>query len=282
MPNSFGFLADLSLLKYSEKHPLFLVHRDAQQEKLWKFLSSHFPTFIREKKWLHAFHRVKHMTYAYNFYHIVHALQDRKSVDEDQMLKDARNLLREYNIEVSADRCLQTWTDSMTTAVSHINWVYDVKTTDPKADDFNGALLKCVLHSVECGGDFEASQHVSSPEKAQRFVKEDTQTIFERQKYMKEGKEEKNDTMDEEGEKMKKIQAERFWKRLKYTMLWGRDDLLESAVLREVESLGRAKKNSDLASEMHKALVYALQHNKVYAIKALKDRPLVRLTLVKI
>ena len=176
-----------------------------------------------------------------------------KVVDESafaEVVQGARRVFEKYHVAVEDGHVLNVLGEALMVATSHLCNIFDFhqgaapRGWKNEAGDFNGALLKSVLSGMH---------HRYRVGKVKYCVGRST-------------------TLSQE--------AGSIWKQLKYTMMWGRDDLIEN-VLTQVEADAFVDGEMDAKDEryttmwqhvMYKAVVYALQRNNVHAVRALLER----------
>jgi hypothetical protein len=164
-------LSDAVNLQYSPSHPRHVRNLDTKLiQKQHKFRK-----FIR----LCGVHlRYSHETNEYDWKKVIDYVEDEINVCEKwekggcvpqniDFFKKAKELvMTTYNIDnitvkkhtqeqttiepydPEYQKCLQIIQDSLDVAKTQKCWVYDMLSTDPGSDDFNGALLKCLLEGM--------------------------------------------------------------------------------------------------------------------------------------
>ena len=229
-------LSDFVLLRYSESHSAHVLHRDYKQKKLYHFL---FHDLKEEgHEWtVHGNDEAKsdkdangegEDLYCFRFQAAADWLQtkvDQRTLS-DHLKKKASKIFKEvYGIDIGAwgneeqgvkvaDKAVKYVIGALQTAAKNKCWVFDLLSSEPGRDDFNGALLKCLLNGIQKVG--EENKHS-------------------------------------------------LWKKLKYTMMWDRDDLMGYIL----ERVGRKMSQEDRSDVLNKALTFALQRDKVQALNAL-------------
>ena len=121
------------------------------------------------------------------------------------------------NRPTTNEECLKIIVDSLEVAKTQKCWVYDLLSLEPDNDDFNAALLKCLLNGVAKPGE------------------ESDQVLLTK---------------------------------LKYAMMWSRDDLIDYLLQRMSEKI-EDKQREDIFNH---SLLKALKEDKVHALSTLIHR----------
>jgi len=157
-------ISDAVLLQYAPSHPAHVKTRNTLQRGFWKFVS------LCEIKAEHYNDDLK-----YDWAHVVQIVkQQRRLLKEEADLKErfvpnekhtfattlrqhAQNLVAsEYEVlrpNADLDECLKIIVQVLDAAQTGKCWVFDLHSTEPGYDDFNGALLKCLLNGVARTGE---------------------------------------------------------------------------------------------------------------------------------
>lgn len=180
-----------------------------------------------------------------------------------------RNIYAFGNLE--RRKCYLVLLQALQAADSGRCWVFDLHAVE--GDDFNGSLLKCLLHGMSgalenlhpqkkkemCENDLAFLQ----TEAAKEWVHD---VEAERRIKQKELVEITKD-FDKLKEHHAKLLMENSWRKIKYIMLWNRDDLLSE----ELEQIARDFHTQSRDELLHKALVYAMQRKKSEALSILME-----------
>ena len=222
-------ISDAVMLQFPPSHPAYLRHRKPRQERFWEFLcmcdiQAEIAPIDGRYHWGEVIKSIEqHKRLLEN------AKKDQEKAAEstlhlmiaEQVIQSARDLIVNDYLVVQKgatnEECLQLIVDVLKCAQTHQCWVFDLYSTEPGYDDFNGALLKCLLNGVS------------------RVGQESPYTLK---------------------------------KKLKYTMLWSRDDLMDYLL----ERVNNDIDEKDKIEIFNDAFLFALKHNKVHAISALFER----------
>lgn len=225
-------LSDAVLLQYTSSHKAYVKTRDSKQLAFWKFMERECDMTQDS-----TYDGDAHDTYNWNVaieaiqLHLF-LLEKREAALERHagftiphaataFLKKSQNLVTKvYDVVqpgFAEDKCLQIILDCLRTAQTNKCWVFDLHCVETGYDDFNGALLKCLLNGVARVGEENAKQ---------------------------------------------------LKRKLEYTMLWSRDDLMDYLLERMSVQIDE-KQRREIFND---AIVMALKKNKVSALRTLFHR----------
>lgn len=148
-------------------------------------------------------------------------------------------------------------------------WVFNLHSVD--GDDFNGSLLKCLLNGMSGNAQ---SLH---PQKLKDMCQNDLAFLktSEAREWVRDVEAEQRrkqhdlDVIERDFDKLKiqhtKMLMDTSWKKLKYIMLWNREDLLPE----ELDTINTEFPADKRDALLHKALVYAMQREKSDALSTL-------------
>jgi hypothetical protein len=223
-------ISDAVMLQYAPSHTAHTKHRNPEQRKFWSLLQlcginqdSIDDTDLYD--WNIAIRRlsesIEYLKQLGDFH-----IEDESQIDgilgQFMLIWDsARALVKDvYQVapEKTEDKqCLNLIIDALKCAKSRKCWVYDLHSKEPGYDDFNGALLKCLLNGVSRVG-------------------------------------EENETT--------------LWTKLKYSMLWSREDIMNYILLRMSTNIDHSR----LKKIYDKAILFALTRDKQHALQSLLER----------
>jgi hypothetical protein len=160
-------LSDAVRLQFTPSHPAHVswLNFDTRQDEFWKFLElcDVNPRDYEGKKLYDWGEAIKNIQNAI-----------KNSPAHEELLKNAQKLVREtYNILASdnifaseekkgskedSEECLTMIKKSLEVALTKKGWVFDLQSTEPGTDDFNLALLKCLLNGIASVGEESADK----------------------------------------------------------------------------------------------------------------------------
>jgi hypothetical protein len=210
----------------------------------------------------------------YSYREVMEELEKRMegegSAEQDSLVEV---LIRDTYAFGKLDRrpCYTVLLQALQAADSGRCWVFNLHAVE--GDDFNGSLLKCLLHGMSgalenlhpqkkkemCENDLVFLQ----TEAAREWVRD-----VEAERRIKQKELAKlTEDFDRLKEHHAKLSMENSWRRIKYIMLWNRDDLLSE----ELELVTREFHPQSRNELLHKALVYAMQRKKPEALSILME-----------
>jgi hypothetical protein len=148
-------------------------------------------------------------------------------------------------------------------------YVYDLMSNEPDKEDFNAALLQCILNGIGQNTGKEKAEQAPQAFLRAGGSEDDWKALVSKSDATPGTKDARDKSV---AEYLEMDRAQVMWKKLKYAMLWNRDDVMNK-VLEEADDNGF---NSDTRLDdglkvLEKAVVFALQHNNVKALQKLID-----------
>ena len=185
----------------------------------------------------------------------------------DQPVERLLRTVYGFGVGVKREACFKLLVDALLAANSGKCWVFDLNNAD--GDDFNGALLKCLLNGMSGVADS------MNPRTQMLHCQREVALLAgasgaEAQGALKSAQERLALLADpavvkELEAQHAKVREDTCWKKLKYTMLWGRDDILPTLLDEMVVDFPAEAR----AKLLQQALIYTLQRNKVLALQTL-------------
>jgi hypothetical protein len=233
-------LSDAVCLQFTPSHSAHVswLNFDTKQDAFWKFLKL-CDVDPREYKG----------TDLYDWGKAIEYIQKQRADPNllKKLLKNAQELVgTTYQIFASDQECLTIIEKSLQVALTQKGWVYDLQSTEP-SDDFNLALLKCLLNGIE--------KTLISPVSGQSSAKVLWQKLNGIEKTL---------TSPVSGQSSAKV----LWQKLELSMKWSCDDIIDYLL----ERISKDIKETEQLQILDKALLFALKAHNVHALNSLIHR----------
>jgi hypothetical protein len=215
--------------------------------------------------------------------------EETAKASRQKMLRDRKSqvehLFEQYGFRKNELEVEQKVFDAMIEVlkVAYINkcYVFDLLSTEPDKEDFNGALLQCLLSAI---GQNTGEKELTNKKGKELTGKEpEAQVVKPKSKWAlaEKAKAQVTSLADFSGKAQvtslaekaiaEKAKAQVMWKKLKYAMLWNRDDVLNK-VLEDANKNLAFRYDTDIGGGLRvldRAVLFALQRKNVKALQTL-------------
>ena len=190
--------------------------------------------------------------------------------EQDSKVERLICVIHQFGPRTKREDCYKLLIQALTAAQTRKCSVFDLH--QQEGLDFNGSLLKCLLNGmVEVVRDLDPKLLKSNLQREIQIIESDQNYPAGAKTKDLESRRSELALLMDEHHYQKAIAdhevrlKEVAWKKLKYVMLWSRDDLLPELL----EHLVRDFQAIERAELLHKALLYAIQRDKVTAVEIL-------------
>jgi hypothetical protein len=190
--------------------------------------------------------------------------------EQDNKIQRLIGVTYQFGPQTKRDDCYKLLIQALTAAQTRKCSVFDLH--QQQGVDFNGSLLKCLLNGmIQIERDLDPKLKIANLQREIQIIQSDQHYPAEARATDLESCRSELARLMEEHHYHKAVAdhevrlKEVAWKKLKYVMLWSRDDLLPEML----EDLVREFLAHDRAELLHKALLYAIQRDKVTAVEIL-------------